>query len=125
MKKHSTVENHVADYRERFFEPGTAHHNPFNAKNFPYHTSLFRLSRFFLLSFLFLLLSSSTISPRPTDMTPRTKRVLLNRAFLISLHPLAFSIHLQIPSPLPLPSSCGLTVRSAFVSSALYNTSGF
>lgn len=37
MKEHGAVENHVADYRERFFEPGTARHNPFNAENFPYH----------------------------------------------------------------------------------------
>lgn len=37
MKEHGAVENHVADYRERSFEPGTARHNPFNAENFPYH----------------------------------------------------------------------------------------
>lgn len=37
MKEHAAVENHVADYCERFFEPGTAHHNPFNVENFSYH----------------------------------------------------------------------------------------
>lgn len=122
MKEHGAVENHVADYRERFFEPDTVRHNPFNAENFSYH-HLFWLSHFFLLQFLFLFLSFYNFSyHRLTNMTPSTKRVLLNRVFLISLHPLAFSIHLQISSA--APPSCSLTVRSAFVSSALY-TPGF
>jgi len=57
MKKHGAVENHVADYLERFFKPGMARHNPFNAENFPYHTyfSYLTSSFFILLSFSLLL----------------------------------------------------------------------
>lgn len=125
--------------RERSFE---LCHNPFNTQNFSYysysgHSTLsysFHFSFFpirLTLSFLLLLLSSTF---RPTGMTSWAKEVLLNRAFLFSIHPPAFSIHLQIPllpasvfastAAAAAPSPRGLTVRSAFVSSALC-TPGF
>lgn len=64
-------------------------------------TSIPSLSRTFLPSLSLSPLLQLFLPSADRYETPRTKRVLLNRAFLISLHPLAFSIHLQIPSPLP------------------------
>lgn len=78
--------------------------------------------------FFFLLFPPATIPSRPTETTPRTKEegergeVLLDRVFLFSLHPPARSPFIfKSPPPSPVaPSPRGLTVRSAFVSSALY-----
>lgn len=99
LKEYGTVENHVADYRERFFEPGTARHNPFSAENFPYHIYSDYLTPFFF-HFSF---SSSPFTTFPTIARPiwrERKGFSLIELFLFSLHPLAFSIHLQIPPPL-------------------------
>lgn len=66
MKEHGAVENHVADYRERFFESGTARHNLFNAENFPYHIYFDYLTpSFFHSSF-----SSSPSATFPTIAQP-------------------------------------------------------
>lgn len=77
MKEHGAVENHVADYRERFFEPGTARHNPFNVENFPYHIYSSYLTPSFLPSSipLFLFLPFYNFSyHRPADMRRRERK---------------------------------------------------
>jgi len=122
MKKHGTVENHIADYREWFFEPGIARHNTFNTENFP---STISISISLLPFSIFLSILLQLFLPSP-DRYDAAKRVLLNRAFLISLHSSPSRI-LHSSSNLlssAAPSPCDLTVRSAFVSSTLY-TSGF
>lgn len=69
-KNTSTVENHVADYRERFFEPGTARHNPFNAENFPYHI----YSGYLAPSFFYSSFSSFPSTTFPTIAQPIWRR---------------------------------------------------